>query len=263
MAIAAERELHPAQSLAVLGELGWLAVVGGASLGAGAIHAAAIGVHSEHRQAVIAFTVVAAIQLGFGAVALARPGRSVLALGALANAGIIGGWVLAKTNGISFVDGLDVAEPVQTADGLAAGLAGRRGAGRSSRRSSGWATTSCAAARCSPAARRCSSRPSRCPACSRPGPCPRVGRRSPRRRGSGPRRQRGTARRASGARPGVGRAAQALRPRPAASTWAASRASRLQQQAAAENLLAITILQRLPKFSDPLAVAEHGVRVDR
>jgi hypothetical protein len=31
--------------------------------------------------------------------------------------------VLAKTNGIWFVDGLDVAEPVQTADGLAAGLA--------------------------------------------------------------------------------------------------------------------------------------------
>lgn len=124
VAIAAERELHPAQSLAVLGELGWLAVVGGASLGAGAVHAAAIGVHSEHRQAVIAFTVVAAIQLGFGAVALARPGRLVLALGTLLNAGIIGGWALAKTNGISFVDGLDAAEPVQTADALAAGLAG-------------------------------------------------------------------------------------------------------------------------------------------
>src|SRR5688572_17120223 len=101
----------------------WLAVAGGASLGAGAVHAAAIGVHSEHRQAVIAFTVVAAIQLGFGAVALARPGRIALALGALLNTGIVGGWALAKIDGISFVDGLDTAEPVQTADALAAGLA--------------------------------------------------------------------------------------------------------------------------------------------
>jgi hypothetical protein len=123
VAVVVEQELHPARSLAALGELGWLAVAGGASLGAGAIHAAAIGVHSEHRQAVIAFTVVAAIQLGWGAVALARPGRLLLALGALANAGALAGWGIAKLRGISFIDGLDVKEPVQTADGLAAGLA--------------------------------------------------------------------------------------------------------------------------------------------
>jgi hypothetical protein len=101
----------------------WLAVAAGASLGAGAIHAAAIGVHSEHRQAVVAFTIVAALQLAWGALVLARPGRILLALGALVNLGIFAGWVLAKANGISFVDGLEVAEPVQTADGLAAGLA--------------------------------------------------------------------------------------------------------------------------------------------
>ena len=118
-----DRELHPTQPIAAIGELGWLAIAGGASLGAGAIHAAAIGVHSEHRQAVIAFTVVAALQLGFGAVALARPGRVFLALGAVANIGAVAGWVLAKTNGISFVNGLEEAEGVQTADGLAAGLA--------------------------------------------------------------------------------------------------------------------------------------------
>jgi hypothetical protein len=123
VAIVVDRELHPTRSIAALGELGWLAVAGGASLGAGAVHAAAIGVHSEHHQAVVAFTVVAAIQLGWGAVALARPGRILLALGGLANAGIFAGWVVAKANGISFIDGLDVKEPIQTADGLAAGLA--------------------------------------------------------------------------------------------------------------------------------------------
>jgi hypothetical protein len=123
VAVAVDRELHPTQPIAALGALGWLAVAGGASLGAGAIHAAAIGVHSEHRQAVVAFTVVAAVQLGWGAMALARPGRILVALGALANTAAVGGWILAKANGIPFIDGLDASEPVQTADALAVWLA--------------------------------------------------------------------------------------------------------------------------------------------
>ena len=123
VAIAVDRELHATPSLAAIGALGWLAVAGGASLGAGAIHAAAIGVHSEHRQAVVAFTVIAVVQLGWGAVALARPGRILVALGSLANLGIFAGFLLAKSKGISFIDGLELQEPVQTADGFAAGLA--------------------------------------------------------------------------------------------------------------------------------------------
>lgn len=121
--IAAREQIRPSHALAALGALGWLAVAGAGSLAAGAIHAAAIGVHSEHRQAVIAFTVVAAIQLGWGAIALTRPGRLVVTLGAIANAAIFGGWVMAKANGISFVDGLGEAESPQLADSLAAGLA--------------------------------------------------------------------------------------------------------------------------------------------
>jgi len=101
-----------------------LAIAALASIGAGAIHAAAIGVHSEHRQAVIAFTVVAAIQIGFGVLALSFANRIIAVLGALANAAFIGGWVLAKTNGISFIAGLDLAEDIQTADVIAASLAG-------------------------------------------------------------------------------------------------------------------------------------------
>jgi hypothetical protein len=121
--ITAREQLHPSHALAALGALGWLAIAGAGSLGAGAVHAAAIGVHSEHREAVITFTIVAAIQLGWGALMLARPGRVVVALGAVANAVIFGGWILAKTNGISFIDGLDEAESAQFADSLAAGLA--------------------------------------------------------------------------------------------------------------------------------------------
>jgi hypothetical protein len=121
--LVAREQLRPSHAVAALGALGWLAIGGAGSLGAGAIHAAAIGVHSEHREAVIAFTIVAAIQLGWGALVMARPGRVVIALGALANAAFFAGWVLAKVSGISFVDGLTEAESPQLADSLAAGLA--------------------------------------------------------------------------------------------------------------------------------------------
>jgi hypothetical protein len=43
--------------------------------------------------------------------------------GALINAGAVGGWLLAKSDGIWFVDGLDTAESIQYADGVAAALA--------------------------------------------------------------------------------------------------------------------------------------------
>lgn len=94
-----------------------------ASLGAGAIHAAAIGVHSEHRSAVVAFTAVAALQLAWGAIALTRGGRLVAAAGVAVSGAALVGWALAKTVGIGFVAGLDQAEDVQWADGAAALLA--------------------------------------------------------------------------------------------------------------------------------------------
>jgi hypothetical protein len=100
-----------------------LAVAAFASIGAGAIHAAAIGVHSEHRQAVIAFTIVAAIQIGWGVLALLSSHRALAIAGAVANAVFVAGWVLAKTSGIWFIEGLDVSESVQFADFAAAALA--------------------------------------------------------------------------------------------------------------------------------------------
>ncbi len=100
-----------------------LAFGAAASLGAGAIHAAAVGTHSEHRQAVIAFSVVALLQLGWGAIALVRSGRLLATAGALINGVALGCWLVAKTSGISFVDGLEEVESFQLADGLAAALA--------------------------------------------------------------------------------------------------------------------------------------------
>lgn len=102
---------------------GLLGVAGLTSLGAGAIHAAAIGVHSEHRSAVVAFTAVAALQLAWGVLALVRGNRLVAGLGLLLSAGAVAGWVTAKVSGIGAIAGLDEAEPVQTADALAAALA--------------------------------------------------------------------------------------------------------------------------------------------
>jgi hypothetical protein len=101
----------------------WLMLGGVASLGAGAVHAAAIGVHAETRPAAIAFTLLATFQLAWGVLALVRSGRIVSLLGLAGGATAVGGWVVAKTSGISFIEGLEEAESIQTADALAAGLA--------------------------------------------------------------------------------------------------------------------------------------------
>jgi hypothetical protein len=101
----------------------WLTTGAVASLGAGAVHAAAIGVHAETRPAAIAFTVLATVQLAWGALALVRSGRLVSLLGLASGAAAVAGWLVAKTSGIPFIEGLEDAEAIQTADALAAGLA--------------------------------------------------------------------------------------------------------------------------------------------
>jgi len=103
---------------------GTLTVAGLASIAAGIIHATAAGAHSEHRQTVIAFAACAAFQVGWGAWALVRSGRLLALVGAAGNAAAVGGWVLAKTNGISFIDGLEAKEGPEFADTLCAVLAG-------------------------------------------------------------------------------------------------------------------------------------------
>jgi hypothetical protein len=100
-----------------------LALAAYASLGAGAIHSAAIGVHSEHPAAVLAFVAVAAFQLGWGVWALRGAARPIAVIGVAGNVACVGGWILAKTAGISFVSGLEHVEKVQFADALAATLA--------------------------------------------------------------------------------------------------------------------------------------------
>lgn len=101
--------------------LAWIA--GAASLGAGAVHAAAIGAHAEHPAVVKTFTVLAVAQLGWGALQFVRQSRLVSSIGLAVNGAALVGWIMAKTSGISFVDGLEASEPTQWADGLCAALA--------------------------------------------------------------------------------------------------------------------------------------------
>lgn len=102
---------------------GPLVVAGFASIGAGAIHAAAAAAHGDTRQAAVAFQVLALAQIGWGAWATIGERRLGAAAGALLSAGAIAGWAVAQTVGIGFVDGLEEPHGIQWADGLAALLA--------------------------------------------------------------------------------------------------------------------------------------------
>lgn len=243
---------HPITPPSVVSRTGLLGIAGVASLGAGAIHAAAIGVHSEHRPAVLAFVAMATLQFVWGGIALIRTGQIVSVLGALINTAAIVGWAAAKTTGIPGVVGLDVAEPIQVADGLAIGLA---------------LTSVVVAAAALVAAR--SSRGSATSALRRPMTASAIAVTAVSMFGmvSAGTHQHATEAAghhdsvaASGATP---RPAQALAPVP----YDPSKPIDLggvpgvtpEQQAAAENLVAVTIL-RLPKWSDPAVAEAAGFR---
>lgn len=91
-----------------------------ASIGAGLIHAAAVGIHAEHKTLVVVFSVLALFQAGVGVMAMERPGRSAALGGALVNIVAVAGWLLTRTTGISFISGLEAAESPQAADTLCA-----------------------------------------------------------------------------------------------------------------------------------------------
>lgn len=94
-----------------------------ASLAAGAIHAAAVGSHSDLPDMVKAFIAAAAFQLGWGALALIRPQRVPVAVGIIGNLALLGGWVAAMNGGVSFIEGMDTDLSPSTADVLAAAFA--------------------------------------------------------------------------------------------------------------------------------------------
>jgi hypothetical protein len=93
-----------------------------ASLGAGAIHAAATGIHAEHPELARLFVVVTVLQLGVGLWALLRPNLGAAAAVALVNGAAVLAWLTTRLAGISWVDGLQQREAAQFADTVCAGL---------------------------------------------------------------------------------------------------------------------------------------------
>ena len=102
---------------------GWITPLQGiASLGAGAIHAAAVGVHAEHPTLSRLFVAVAAAQILVGLVTLLRGGRAVAAATALVNGGAVVAWIVTRVSGISWIEGLEQSEAPQFADTVCATL---------------------------------------------------------------------------------------------------------------------------------------------
>jgi len=102
---------------------GRLRLAGLASLGAGTIHALAVGMHVDTRGAAVAFTALTAIQLAWGVTALVRPGRAVAVTGIVIGAAAVGGWIMATTSGISWINGLEPSASIEVNNAVAAGLA--------------------------------------------------------------------------------------------------------------------------------------------
>jgi uncharacterized membrane protein len=86
------------------------------SIGAGVVHAGAIGIHAEHPTLARLFIAVACFQLGWGLVALFKPARWFAVVGAVGNLAAAGAWLMTRLTGISFVDGLEVREAAQFTD---------------------------------------------------------------------------------------------------------------------------------------------------
>jgi hypothetical protein len=128
-----------------------LSAIALASIGAGAINLAAAATvgRDSSTQTLAFFVVVAAAQLVWGAVALARAPRWWLALGAVGNLVVVATWVVSRTVGlpvgefagstlpVGFADGLATALEAVTVVGAAALLVRGRGPARSVARSPG------------------------------------------------------------------------------------------------------------------------------
>ncbi len=94
-----------------------------ASIGAGVLHGTAVGLHADHPTLSRVFLMMTLAQVVWGVVALSMTNWSVLAVGSVVNAVAVGGWIMTRTTGVSFVSGLEIAERPQPADTICATLA--------------------------------------------------------------------------------------------------------------------------------------------
>ena len=100
-----------------------LAIPAIASAAAGVLHATAAGIHADHPDLSRLFVVLAVAQAGAAIFGFVRPGKWA-ALGLIAvNVLAVAGWLVTRLTGISWIDGLEVAERPQLADSITAALA--------------------------------------------------------------------------------------------------------------------------------------------
>src|SRR5215470_11412932 len=84
------------------------------SVAAGLVHAAATATHGDDTSVAVLLGVCAAAQIGWAALAVARPGRATLTAGIVVNGVAVVVWALTRTTG--FVPPLDAVEPVGAQD---------------------------------------------------------------------------------------------------------------------------------------------------
>jgi hypothetical protein len=97
-------------------------LAGLASLGAGAIHLAAAGIHAEHPTLARIFVIMGAVQVIAGLVLALGGRRAAASVVAVVSVAAVGGWALTRTVGISWVQGLEASEAPQFADTVCAAL---------------------------------------------------------------------------------------------------------------------------------------------
>ena len=86
------------------------------SMGAGLVHAGAIGIHAEHVTLARLFIVVSVFQLAFGMATLLRPTRWLAAITAVGNLLAVAAWLTTRLTGISWIAGLEAREAAQFTD---------------------------------------------------------------------------------------------------------------------------------------------------
>ncbi len=92
------------------------------SLAAGFLHAAVVNPHRGHGIAAGVFTALAVVQVAWAGLVMIKPTRLVLALGAVINAAVVGGYLISRTTGIGFMSGFEDKEPVAFTDAVTTGL---------------------------------------------------------------------------------------------------------------------------------------------
>ena len=100
----------------VVRSLPGIAVAAVTSIGAGVVHAGAIGIHAEHAGLARLFIILAVFQIGWGLIALVHPSRWLAAIGVAGNLAAVGAWLTTRLVGISFIGGLETREAAQFSD---------------------------------------------------------------------------------------------------------------------------------------------------